>query len=313
MDPPEQTRLRRLVAPAFTLERTQRLGPRIERVTEALLESMAAAGPPADLLARLAKPLPIIALLALLGVAQEDLDSMRASIEVMTSFGAEPPEAMMAARQGVDRHLAELIERRLAQPADDLLTDMVHVRDGDDRLGEGELIAFVHDLLGAGTQPVTAEIVHAVLAALRQPHRFRALHDDPALVPVAVEELLRYSQSADGGLGSLRLATDDVELGHVIVRAGEAVIASINAANFDETVFADPEALDVGRTPNPHLAFGDGIHHCVGIHIGRAELQAALAGLARRFPKLRLTIPENELAWNAGIAFRTPKALFVEW
>jgi cytochrome P450 len=313
MDPPQHTRLRRLVSPAFAAQRVERLRPRIEQVTEELLDAVAVAGPPADLLAQVAQPLPIRVLCTLLGVPSEDVSRFSGCAHVMLSFGAASPEQMMAAHGQVNAYLVDLIDAKRHQPTDDVLSDLLDARDGDDRLGEEELLGFVYDLLGAGYQPVTAEIVHAILAILREPECLGLLLDKPELVPTAVEELLRHSQSAGGGLGSVRLATEDVAINGVTIRAGEPVIPSLNAANLDEAVFADGQRVDLTRTPNPHLAFADGIHHCVGAQVGRIELQTLLAALARHFPNLRLAIPEQELAWSPAPAFRTPQTLPVEW
>jgi cytochrome P450 len=314
MDPPAQSRLRRLVAPAFSPERSEQLRPRITQVAEELVDSMAAAGPPADLLVSVAKPLPILSLVALLGVDERGIETLREWIDAFFTFGARPLEEIMALRGRVDCLFANLIERRRAHPADDLLTDLIHAREGNDRLGDDELIGFVHDLIGAGTQPVTAEIVHAMLKLLREPARLGELRAHPELLPTAVDELLRHSQSAGGGLGSVRLAIEDVTLDGVAVGAGDGVIPSINAANFDEDVFgADAESLDLGRAVNPHLTFGAGVHRCVGMHFGRAELLETIGALTKRFPELRLAVPEAELIWNPGVAFRTPKRVSVTW
>jgi cytochrome P450 len=153
-----------------------------------------------------------------------------------------------------------------------------------------------------------------MLRLLCEPGRLGELRANPGLLPTAVDELLRHSQSAAGGLGSVRLAIEDVRLGGVTVGAGEGVIPSINAANFDDAVFgADAETLNLGRVVNPHLTFGAGIHRCVGMHFGRAELLAVISGLTQRFPELRLAVPETGLVWNPGVAFRTPQTVPATW
>jgi cytochrome P450 len=313
MDPPQHTRLRRLVAQVFAPQRVERLRPRIEQITEELLDAVAAAGPPADLLAQVAQPLSIKVLCMLLGVPVEDVAHFSAWAHVMLSFGTASPEQMVAAHGQVNGYIVDLIDSKRHQPTDDVLSDLLDARDGDDRLSEEDLLGFVYDLLGAGYQPVTAEIVHAILAILREPGRLGLLQDKPELVLTAVEELLRHSQSAGGGLGSVRLATKDVSIGGVTIRAGEPMIPSLNAANLDEAVFSNGEHVDLTRTPNPHLAFANGIHHCVGAHVGRMELQTLIAALVRRFTNLRLATPEQELAWSPVPVFRTPQTLPVEW
>jgi cytochrome P450 len=313
MDPPQHTRLRQLASQAFAPGRVERLRPRVEQITEELLDVLAAAGPPADLMAQVVQPLPIRVLCTLLGVPSEDVAQFSEWVHVMLSFGASPPEQMMAAVSQVNPYLTGLIASQRNDPTDTVLSDLLGARDGDDQLNDEELFGFIYDLLGAGYQPVTAEIVHVLLAVLREPERLDLLRDQPELVSTAVEELLRHSQSAGGGLGSVRLATEDVEVGGVMIRAGEPVIPSLNAANLDKAVFTDAEQVDFTRTPNPHLAFGYGIHHCVGAHIGRIELQTLLAALASRFSKLRLATPEQELVWSPLPVFRTPLLLPVEW
>lgn len=313
IDPPKQTRLRRLVAPTFSPERVERFRPRIEQIVQDLLDSMAAAGPPADLITCMAKPLPILVLCMLLGVPRNDIATFREWTDQMFVFDAHSPDEAMAAYRRIDGYIADMVKSKRTRPTDDLLTDLINARENDDRLSEDELIAFVHDLLGAGNYPVAAEIVHGVLAVLREPEQFYLLQSQPELVVAAVEELMRQSQSAGGGLGSVRLATKDVQLGNVTIRAGEVVVPSLNAANLDEAVFVDPQRLHLSRRQNPHLAFGDGIHHCLGIWIGRVVLQTAFATVVRRFPKLRLAQPESELVWSPGLAFRTPDVVLVEW
>jgi len=249
----------------------------------------------------------------ILGVPSNDVAQFSESVTVMLSFGASPPEQMMAAAGQVNAYLAGLIGSQRSAPANTVLSDLIGAGDGDDHLTDEDLFGFVYDLLGAGSMPVTAEVVHVLLGALREPERLQLLRDQPELVPTAVEELLRHSQSAGGGLGSVRLATEDVEIDGVLIRAGDPVIPSLNAANLDEAAFTDADKVDLARAHNPHLAFGYGIHECIGAQIGRIELQSLLAGLARRFPNLRLATPESELAWVPVPVFRTPFVLPVTW
>jgi cytochrome P450 len=311
-DPPGHTRLRRLVAPAFASEQIERMRPGIEQIVKNLLDAMATDGPPADLLQHAARPLPMLVLFCLFGVPDDDIDTLGQQTEMMFAFGTRPQEDIQAAHQHVHDYFLDLVAHKRAYPGDDLLTNLIDARDGNDRLTDAELVALVHDLLGAGIQPVTAEIVHGVLTLLRE-DRFRLIQQQPKLLAGAIEELLRHSQSAGGGLLSVRVATQNVQLGDVMIPAGDAVIPSLNAANLDENVFPQPDRFEPRRTPNSHLAFGDGAHHCVGIHVGRIELQAFFAAIAQRFPKLRLVIPENDLVWTPGVAFRTPVTLPVEW
>lgn len=312
LDPPDHTRVRRLAARAFDPARLARLRPRVDRVVAAHLDRLAAADQPADLLATVARPLPLAVVATVLGVPEDEYEPFAGWIRTAFSFGAVPPDEQMAAMGGLQQYLAALIGSRRKEPAEDALSDLV-APTGDDQLADHELVALVFDLIGAGDQPVTAEIVHLVLNLLRDPARLPALHAEPELVPGAVEELLRHSQSAGGGLGSVRIAVADVELSGVTIPAGDPVIPSFNAANFDESVFPDADRIDLARRPNPHLTFAQGIHHCLGAPVGRMELTALLGGLARDFPSLRLAVPEDQLQWLPVPAFRTPGAIPVHW
>ncbi len=312
MDPPEHTRLRRLISRAFAPRQIERLRPRIAGLTASLLDDMTSGGRPADLVGELARPLPITVICEMLGVPYGDVPRFREWTDAMLSFGTEATETVSAAREGLGGYLSDLIGAKRRSPGDDLLTALVEARDEGDRLSQEELIAFGYTLLGAGYHATSAEIVHAVLSLCRDPELARALRDDPDLITTAVEELLRHSQ-AGGGLGTLRIALEDVTIGDTKIRAGQAVLPSINSANRDEEIFDGAAGIDLGRRPNPHLAFGYGIHHCVGAQLGRIELATVVESLVRRLPGLRLAVPEDTLDWTAGVAFRLPHKLPVTW
>ncbi|WP_298798385.1 cytochrome P450 [Pseudonocardia sp. 73-21] len=290
MDAPEHTRLRRLVAQAFSVRRMDALRPRVKELTGRLIDTMVAGGAPGDLMVHLAQPLPITVICELLGVPYTDVDRFRAWTDLMLSFGTRSQAEVIAARDALAAYLGELIAAKRGRAGDDLLTVLVAARDEGDRLSEEELIAFGYTLLGAGYHATTAGIAHAVLVLLREPGRWQQLHEEPSLVPAAVEELLRMSQ-AGGGVGALRIAVEDVELGGVLIRAGEAVLPWINAANRDPEVFVRPAEYDPRRERNPHLTFGHGIHHCLGAQLGRIELGVAIGALTARLPGLRLSGP----------------------
>jgi cytochrome P450 len=312
MDPPEHTRLRGLISKAFSPRRVESLRPRIQEITDRLLDGMAAAGPPADLVSGLAQPLPITLICEMLGVPYADVPQFRDWTDLMLSYGAGSRESVIVARDRLNGYLTGLIEAKGREPGEDLLSALIQARDEQDRLSQEELLAFGYTLLGAGYHATTAEIVHSVLLLMRDPAALRALRDDPAALPAAAEEFLRVSQ-AGGGLGALRIAVQDVEIAGTTVRAGEAVLPLINSANRDASVFADPDRLDLTRNPNPHVAFGHGIHHCIGASLGRTELEVALGSLLRRFGDLALAVPESELVWNQDVAFRRPRELPVTW
>jgi cytochrome P450 len=205
-----------------------------------------------------------------------------------------------------------MVAQKQRQPAEDLLTALVNARDRDDALSTEELIAFAETLLMAGYHATTAEIGHAVIALASRPAALRRLHEHRDEVPTAVEELLRHSQ-AGGGVGAVRIALEDVEIGGVTVKAGEAVLPSINSANRDERVFAAADELDLGRTPNRHLAFGHGIHHCLGAPLGRVELVVALDTLLDRLGEFRLAVEPHALKWTVNRAFIRPETLPLSW
>jgi cytochrome P450 len=311
MDPPEHTRVRRLVTPAFGARRIAAMRKGVEELTDSLLDELEATGQPGDLVAGLALPLPIRVICELLGVPYEDTEKFRDWTDVMLSITAHAPADVLAARRNLNAYLSELIVARREQPADDLLTVLIRAAEDDDRLSHEELLAFGHTLLVAGYHATAGELIHALLHLMSRPDQLAVLRDDPALIEPAVEELLRFS-TAGSGASALRVATEDVEIAGVKVRAGEAVLASAQSANRDEEVFACPEQLDVTRQHNPHLAFGHGVHHCIGAQLGRMELAVAITRLLARFPDVHLD-PHAELRWIGGMAFSRPAALPVRW
>ena len=178
----------------------------------------------------------------------------------------------------------------------DLLDELVRAREEGDRLSEEELIAFGVNLLVAGHETSANQIASCVAALLREPQLWDKLGADPGLVPSAVEELLRYNRFSE--VGQLRVAVADVEVAGVVVRAGEGVMAALNSANRDPRAYEDPDVLDLGRTQNQHLSFGAGPHFCLGAQLARIELQESLLALLRRFPRMRLAKPAEELVWR---------------
>lgn len=312
MDPPEHSRLRKLVSKAFSPRRIEALRPRIEELANGFLDTMAESGPPGDLIAGFAQPLPITVICEMLGVPLADVEQFRAWTDIMLGFAPDRKDEVLAAKDSLSAYLIELIKDKRRHPTEDLLMVLISAQDGGDRLSEEELVAFGYTLLGAGYHATTASIVHALLTLLRNPAQLDGLRRDPGLLPGAVEELLRLSQ-AGGGIGALRIATENVRIGDVVIRAGDAVLPSINAANRDESVFPEPDEVRLSRPRNPHVAFGYGIHHCLGAQLGRTELEVALGSLLARFPDLRLAVAEDELTWSVGLAFSRPDELPLAW
>ncbi|GDY31045.1 cytochrome P450 [Gandjariella thermophila] len=312
MDPPEHTRLRRLVGRVFTTRQVENLRPRVEELAEQMVSGMVAQGPPADLIAHLAQPLPITVICEMLGVPQRDHLLFREWTDVMLSVSARTSAEVSDAAARLRRYLTALIETKQRHPADDLLTVLITARDEDDSLSTEELLAFGETMLMAGYHATTSEIAHGVLTLTERPGAVRRLVEHRDQLPVAVDELLRYSQ-AGGGVGPIRIALADMEIGGVPIRAGDAVLPCINSANRDESVFAGAEELDLTRTPNPHLAFGHGIHHCLGAHLGRVELTVALDRLLEHLGEFRVAVPAGELRWTANRAFTRPDTLPLRW
>ncbi|MFH8788946.1 cytochrome P450 [Streptomyces roseoverticillatus] len=311
MDPPEHTRLRRIAVRAFTTQSVDRLRPRIRQVTNRLLDALAAAGPGADLVAGIARPLPVTVICELLGVPAGDQARFGAWSRVYLSAVGHSAEEIENAAASLKGYLARLIGDKRRRPGDDLLSRLAHAPE-EERLDEEELVTFGVTLLVAGVETVVHEISGGVLALLRAPEQWERLRARPALLDSAVEELIRFTPAAVSG-GTLRVALEDVELGGVVVRAGEAVLPAVISADRDPGVFPDPDRLDVTRRPNPHIGFGHGPHRCLGAQLARAELGIALGSLIARFPGLRLAVPVAELEWVLHGMQRGPKALPVRW
>lgn len=313
MDPPEHTRLRRLVAKAFTARRVEQLRPRTREVAGDLLDQVVAAGPPADLVEHYATPLPITVICELLGVPITDQDRFHVWTGALLSTTSLSPQTIREYIDNLFGYMAGLIAQRREQPADDFLSALIRARDEDhDRLTEEELIRLAAGLLAAGHETTVTQIPNFVYVLLTHPAQLAELRARPELVPSAVEELMRFVPLGVGATFA-RYALEDVELSGVVVHSGEPVVCSLPSANRDEDVFVEPEQLDFTRLPNPHIGFGHGAHHCVGAQLARMELQVALGTLLERFPDLRLAVPEEELEWKSGQLARGLKALPVAW
>ena len=311
MDPPEHTRLRRLVAKAFTTGSVESLRPRAEQIADGLIADMIEAGPPADLVEMFARRLPMTVICELLGMPYDDQGEFAGWVNDATSAQASQEErAEGLARQAA--YIAALIARRREQPADDLLGRLILARDDDDRLSEDELNFLSMQLLAAGFETTANEITDFAYLLLTQPERYALLRERPDLIPAAVEELLRFSPLVSSA-AIARYATDDVELSGGTVRNCEAVLTFAPAANRDPTVFEDPEALDLTRPAAVHLSFGAGVHLCIGARLARMELQVALSALTTALPGLRLAADPDELTWKPSVLVRGPSALPVRW
>jgi cytochrome P450 len=296
-DPPDHTRLRQLVAKAFTPRMVEQLRPRVQAIAEALLDAVAGRGE-MDLIDDYAFPLPITVIAEMLGIPPADRGQFRDWSDVLVRT-APPhtigPEAIAAA-EGLGRYLEARIEERRRAPADDLIAGLLQAEEAGDKLGKEELQGMVYLLLVAGHETTTNLIGNGVLALLQHPDQLARLRRDSALLPSAVEELLRFCAAV---VMSTRYAAEDVALGGVVIPKGGMVLIVIAAANRDPTRFPNPDALDITRADNKHLSFGHGIHYCLGAPLARLEGEIALGTLLRRMPDLRLGVAPESLTWRS--------------
>ena len=304
VDPPDHTRLRRLVTGAFTARRIEALRPRIEKITDELLDAMAGREQ-VDLIDALAFPLPIQVICELLGIPSQDRDSFRSWSN--TLVGGEALHVQLpAAMTALVSYVRALIADRRQHPGDDLLSGLIAVRDQADRLSEDELSSMVFLLLIAGHETTVNLIGNGSYLLLSHRERWERLRADPALLPAAIEEFLRYESPVE--TATFRITTQAIKIGGAIVPAGEIVVVSLLSANRDEKRFPDAAELRLDRTQNPHVAFGHGIHYCLGAPLARLEAKVAFSKLLARFPGLRLATDE-EPGWRPGLLLRGHQAL----
>jgi hypothetical protein len=307
-DPPDHTRLRRIVGKAFTARAVEDMRPRIAAIVERMLDAVAADGG-ADLVEALAFPLPVTVISDMLGVPEEDHEVLRSwtaeavkaldpSDDMTVFFPAA--EAIRALRTYFD----ELVRRRRQALGSDLLSALIEAEDDGERLSHDELLDTAILLFGAGHETTVNLIAGGVLNLVRHPGELARLRADPTLITSAVEELLRFGPPVQM---TARIATVDVELAGQPIAAGTEVVALIAAANRDPEVFEHPDGLDIGRRDNRHLSFGGGIHHCLGAPLARIEGQEAIGRLIKRFPDLSLVDPQIE--WKPTTTIRGPQHL----
>jgi cytochrome P450 len=293
-DPPAHTRLRGLVSGVFSRRRIEQRRGWIAGLAGELVDRMVTAGAPGDLRAALALPLPIQVICELLGVPYDDRDRFRAWTELAYSLVPAQAERVQAAMAALTGYLAELVAGNPGV-GDDILTELAGDT-GDDALSTDELVAFGMNLLVAGHETTANQLASFVATLLREPAHWDRLVAEPELIETAVEELLRHTRLSE--VGQLRVATVDVPLAGVTVRAGDGVMAAIAAANRDPRAFDRPDEVVLDREPGRHLAFGIGPHFCLGAHLARVELQEALRALTARCPRLRLAVSAERLRWR---------------
>jgi cytochrome P450 len=290
-DPPDHTRLRRVVQKAFTPRRAA-LRPRAEEIAAGLLNELAAApGDVTDLLGAYARPLPIAVLCELLAIPEAD----RAWIAVAVA-AYDDREQHQRVEGELAAYFAELIAARRSEPGDDLVSALARDSGTADGLTGNELLSTVFLLVMAGFDTTVNLIASGTLALLTHPGEKTRLRQDPSLLPAAVEELLRFTSPVNHA--NDRFTTDDVPIGDVVIPAGEWVFPVISSADRDPAQFPDPDRLDLGRDASGHVAFGHGIHHCLGAPLARMEAEVAFGGLLARFPRISLALPPSELRWR---------------
>ena len=286
LDAPEHTRYRRLLTGKFTVRRMRQLTERVEQFTTECLDAMEQAGPTADLVAAFAQPVPALMICELLGVPYADRERFQSQVATLFDQTADA-EAKGAAYTALFQFLGALVLAKRAEPTDDLLSDLT-----TSDLTDEELAGIGGLLLAAGLDTTANMLGLGTFALLSNPDQLDALRADPDLAEQTVEELLRYLSVADP---LLRSALEDVEVEGRLIRAGETVTVSVQAANRDPHRFPDPDRLDIHRKATGHLAFGHGAHQCLGQQLARVEMRVAFPALFARFPTLRLAVPPQEV------------------
>lgn len=315
IDPPDHTRLRRLVSQAFTPRRVAEFAPRVQELTDSLIDGFAAKGE-ADLIHDFAFPLPIYAICDLLGVPREDQDDFRDWAGMMIRHGGGPRGGVARSVKKMRGYLAELIHRKRDDPGDDLISGLIRASDDGEHLTENEAAAMAFILLFAGFETTVNLVGNGTYALLRNPEQRARLQrsldaGESALLATGVEELLRFDGPVE--LATWRYATEPVELGGQSVAVGDPVLVVLAAADRDPERFADPDRLDLSRGDNKHLGYGHGIHYCLGAPLARLEGQTALRTLLTRLPDLRLAVDPSDLRWRGGLIMRGLRTLPVQF
>ncbi|WP_019634278.1 cytochrome P450 [Actinomadura atramentaria] len=311
MDAPEHTRLRRILSGTFTPRQIEGWRPRAAEIAAELAAGLRG-GDVRDFAEAFAFPLPSLIICELMGVPVTDQDRFRHWTEQFLSTADASADDRVAAALDFAAYAAGLVAEHRARPGADLIDVLVQARDGDDRLSEDELVRLVFGLILAGHETTASQLVRGLFRLLAEPGRWAALAADPALVPAAVEEVLRHE--GPGGYGVLRRMTERVEISSGVVEAGEAVFLMLPAGNLDPAVFPDPDAFEVTRFAGdgphaPHLAFGHGPHYCLGANLARMELQEAFGALARAVPDLELAVPAESVPWVGAAVIHRPVEL----
>ncbi len=308
LDPPAHTRLRRMLTGEFTVRRMKALEPRIVEIVDDRLDALERAGAPADLVAEFALPIPSLVICELLGVPYADRDDFQRRSARQLDLSIPIPERMELVRQGRE-YMGTLVAAARRAPGEDMLGMLV--RDHGTELSDNELIGIAGLLLLAGHETTSNMLSLGTLALLRHPDQLAAVRDDPDAVAPAVEELLRWLSIVHSSIP--RLATADTEVAGVPIPAGSLVLASLASGNRDAAFVDDPDVLDIRRDIVSHLAFGHGVHHCLGAPLARMEMRIAFPALLRRFPELACAEPFDELEFKPFHFIYGLRSLPVTW
>ncbi|MEU8270353.1 cytochrome P450 [Sphaerisporangium sp. NPDC049002] len=303
-DPPEHTRYRHLLTGQFTVRRMRRLTGRIEEITADHLDAMERHGPPVDLMEAFALPIPSLVICELLGVPYSDRELFQEQSTALMRLDNSPQE-MFAAYTALREFMGELVLAKRAKPTDDLLSGLTA-----GPLTDEELTNIGFTLLGAGHETTANMLSLGAFALLRHPDQLAVLRADPDGVDEAVEELLRYLSIIPC---TVRVALEDVELGGQVIKEGQTVTVSVPAANRDPDRFPHPDTLDLHRSASGHVAFGHGIHQCIGQQLARIEMRVGYPALFDRFPTLRLAVPPEEVPLRTDMLIYGVHSLPVTW
>ncbi|MEU8606955.1 cytochrome P450 [Actinoplanes sp. NPDC048791] len=295
-DPPKHTRLRTLVLRAFTAGRVEKMRPRVQAFADEILGAFRA-GDEIDVVDQLAFRLPMMVILDLLGIPLSDTERLRGWVDALVT--TDDPASVEVAGSAVVAYLSELIEAKRVRPDEGMLSSLVNTPDDEDQLTGAELMSMIFLLVVAGYETTVHTIGNATLSLLTNADQRELLQREPERIAGAIDELMRFDTAVS--TATFRFTTEAIELSGVEIPAGEFVLVSLLSANHDEDRFPDGAELDVTRSARGHVAFGYGIHYCMGAQLGRMEVEIALSGLLRRFPDMRLAVPADQLVWRPSL------------
>jgi cytochrome P450 len=311
MDPPYHTEERKLLAAEFSVRNVELMRPKVQALVNRLVDRIAAKQGQADLVEDYARPLPCEVICTLLGVPEQDLGSIQDWARQISSLGTPQQQAAEMIKEFCDGYLTQLVRRKTAQPEDDLLSRLIVNYMNPGLITERKVVSLARLFLSAGHESSTSTLGLGLAALLYHPDQLELLRSDPTLIRSAVEEILRFTDVTHSG--RLRTAREDIQIGEVTIRAGEAIIMHNPTADRDPAVFPDPHKFDIKRNPRLHLAFGTGIHSCIGQPLARLELQIGIMTLLERFPNLRPAVPLEALTFHTGLAIYGVETLPVTW